>query len=49
MEVNLDLVADPSMVNSDPYDGGWIFKMKIDDTAQYEALMDASSYTGIVR
>ncbi|MEJ6568216.1 MAG: glycine cleavage system protein GcvH [Akkermansiaceae bacterium] len=49
VEVNLDLVADPSMVNSDPYDGGWIFKMKIDDTAQYEALMDASSYTGIVR
>ncbi len=49
VEINLDLVADPSKVNTDPYDGGWIFKMKIDDLSQVEALMEASSYIGLVR
>ncbi len=49
VEVNLDLVIDPLRVNSEPYESGWIFKMKIDDTAQYEALMDASSYISVVR
>ncbi|MEN8847667.1 MAG: glycine cleavage system protein GcvH [Akkermansiaceae bacterium] len=49
VEVNVDLVADPSKVNTEPYEGGWIFKMKIADTSQYDALMDASSYTSVVR
>ena len=49
IEVNMDLVTDPSKVNSEPYEAGWIFKMKIDNTSQYEALMDASSYISVVR
>jgi len=49
VEINLDLVADPAKVNTDPYDGGWIFKMRIDDTSQVEALMDSSSYVSLIR
>ncbi len=49
VEINLDLVADPAKVNTDPYDGGWIFKMRLDDVSQVDALMDASSYTSLVR
>lgn len=49
IEINIDLVTDPTKINSDPYDTGWIFKMRIDDTSQYDALMDASSYIKTVR
>lgn len=47
VEVNLDLVADPAKINTDPYDGGWIYKIKVSDPSQVEALMDASSYTSM--
>ena len=49
VEINLDLVADPSKVNSSPYEGGWIFKMKVANVSDVEALMDSSSYVSIVR
>ena len=48
IEINTDLVSDPSKVNTEPYEGGWIFKMRIDHTAEYDALMDASSYSQLV-
>lgn len=48
-EINIDLVTDPTKVNNDPYDTGWIFKMRVDSSAQYDALMDASSYSQIIR
>ncbi|MGJ8695927.1 MAG: glycine cleavage system protein GcvH [Verrucomicrobiaceae bacterium] len=49
IEINLDLVADPAKINTDPYDTGWIFKMRVTDSSQYDAMMDASSYRGVVR
>lgn len=49
VEINIDLVTDPSKMNTDPYDGGWIFKMRVDNTAEYDTLMDASSYSQLVR
>ena len=42
--VNTDLEADPSLVNTAPYTGGWIFKISLDDTSATESLMDATSY-----
>ena len=48
VEINTDLVADPSKVNTEPYEGGWIFKMKLSDQSQVEALMDAESYSSFV-
>jgi len=47
VEVNLDLVADPAKINTDPYSGGWIYKIKVSDPSQVEALMDAGSYTSM--
>lgn len=47
-DVNLDLVADPAKVNSDPYAGGWIFKMKLSDPEEVKNLMDAGSYASLV-
>jgi len=38
----------PTLVNSDPYGEGWIVKIEITDTAQLDALMDASAYGELV-
>ena len=44
VEVNLDVEADPSLVNNDPYGKGWIFKLKVKDAAHVAKLMDAAAY-----
>lgn len=49
VEINIDLVTDPTKINNDPYNTGWILKMRVDDASQYEALIDASSYINAVR
>ena len=38
------LDSTPELVNSDPYEAGWLFEVSVADAAQVEGLMDASSY-----
>lgn len=47
-EVNPILESEPEKVNSDPYGDGWIVKIKVDDPADMEGLMDADSYQKLV-
>ena len=44
VEVNPDIEADPSLVNTDPYGKGWIFKLRVKNTADVSSLMDAAAY-----
>ena len=44
VEVNPDVEADPSLVNTDPYGRGWIFKLRVNDAAHFAKLMDAAAY-----
>ena len=44
VEVNPEVEADPSLVNTDPYGKGWIFKLKVKDAAHVSKLMDAAAY-----
>ncbi|KAL2915529.1 glycine cleavage system H-protein subunit [Polyrhizophydium stewartii] len=44
VEVNTDLADEPSLINSSPYEKGWIAKIKIEDESQLEALMDEAAY-----
>ena len=44
LEANEALEDDPALINTDPHLGGWIFKIKITDAADVEALMDADAY-----
>ena len=46
-EVNPALAATPELVNSDPYGEGWMVKMKVNSTADVDALMDAAAYTAV--
>jgi glycine cleavage system H protein len=48
IEVNIDLVSDPAKINTDPYDTGWIFKIRVSSPDQINGLMDAASYIGMV-
>ncbi len=45
IETNSALEADPSLVNSDPYGEGWIYKLKVSDPAQLDALKSAADYS----
>ena len=42
--VNDALNDDPSAVNSDPEGAGWFIKIKLDDAAELDRLMDAEAY-----
>jgi len=44
IDTNQALVDEPEVINSSPYDDGWIFKIKPADEDDIEQLMDASSY-----
>ncbi|WLQ14002.1 glycine cleavage system protein GcvH [Hahella aquimaris] len=45
VEVNEALQESPELVNSDPYNDGWFFKIKIADVKELEGMMDAEAYT----
>lgn len=42
--VNTDLNAAPDLVNREPYGGAWMIKLKLDQPAELNALLDAASY-----
>lgn len=44
IEGNPDVEADPSLVNSDPYGRGWIFKLRVKNPVDFDALLTAEAY-----
>ena len=44
VEVNSVLDSAPETVNSAPYEGGWMMKIKLVDPASAAALLDAAAY-----
>jgi len=45
--VNSDLDSSPEAINEDPY-AAWMFKMKPDNAADVDALLDADAYQAVV-
>jgi glycine cleavage system H protein len=43
-EVNGALESDPALVNRDPYGGGWMIKLKLQNPAEVNGLLDAKAY-----
>ena len=43
-EVNPDLSKKPELVNSDPYGAAWLFKLKLSNPGEVDALKDAAAY-----
>jgi len=48
IEMNGSLEDNPELVNSDPYDKGWIIKIKPSDLSQFDSLLDASAYRNLI-
>jgi glycine cleavage system H protein len=44
VEINETISEDPSIVNSDAEGEGWFFRLELDDTDAFEALMDQDAY-----
>ncbi|MCY1562278.1 Glycine cleavage system H protein [compost metagenome] len=44
LEVNARLTDEPELINNDPFGEGWIIKLKVDNVADAEELMDAGAY-----
>ena len=47
-EVNPALASQPELVNTDPYEQGWMIKMKVDNPDDVTKLMDAAAYGKLV-
>ncbi|WP_329221264.1 glycine cleavage system protein GcvH [Streptomyces sp. NBC_01485] len=43
VEVNQDVADDPSLVNSAPFEGGWLFKVRV--AGEQQELLSADEYT----
>lgn len=42
--INEDVLEKPELVNESPLDDGWLFRMRVDDEAALEELMDEDDY-----
>src|SRR5208282_2258732 len=43
-EVNAAIVADPALVNTEPYAGGWFYKIKLSQRAELNGLLGPEAY-----
>jgi glycine cleavage system H protein len=44
VEANAELADTPQKVNESPYEGGWLFKLKLSDPKQMAELLAADAY-----
>lgn len=48
IEFNAALGDEPELLNSSPYEAGWIIKVKISDASQLDELLDAAAYKAAI-
>lgn len=46
--VNHEVVDNPALVNDDPYDGGWLVEISLDDPEELKGLLSADDYADYV-
>jgi glycine cleavage system H protein len=46
--VNEAVTESPELVNGDPYGAGWLIRVRLDDPASAETLMDAGAYRALL-
>ena len=44
IEVNIALADTPEAINEDPYESGWMIKVKLSDPSEVDALLDRDAY-----
>jgi glycine cleavage system H protein len=48
VEINTEVEGDPSIINSSPYEDGWIFKVRFEEKSDLEDLLDAGGYEDLI-
>ena len=47
-EINDAVAKDPALVNSEPLDKGWLYKLKLSNPSDYDGLMDEVAYKQLI-
>jgi len=48
LELNEKLEDEPELINKDPYNEGWIIRIKISDASEVDGLLDSAGYTALI-
>lgn len=43
-EVNTELTEEPDLINTEPFDRGWIMKLEVSNESEYKELMSQAEY-----
>ena len=49
IEINDNLESDPELVNSDPYNKGWIVKIELNDSSELDDLLSNKEYSDLIK
>jgi glycine cleavage system H protein len=47
-EINEDLVETPEIINTSPYEDGWMIKIRMTDASAADALMSSEDYQALI-
>jgi len=48
VEINKELEADPALLNRDPFETGWLYKVKLADTGEQANLLTPDKYEALI-
>lgn len=48
VEVNTEVIADPSLANSAPHTDGWLLKIKLVEATELDELLSADKYKALI-
>ncbi|MBE0433839.1 glycine cleavage system protein GcvH [candidate division WOR-3 bacterium] len=48
IDVNDKVVAEPALINKDPYGGGWLYKVKVADPKEARELLSPEQYKELI-
>ena len=48
VEVNKEIQDSPELVNQEPYERGWMIKVKIENEAELASLLDLAAYKNLI-
>jgi len=46
--INHEVLDNPGLINDDPYDGGWLVEISLDDPDELKGLMSADDYADYI-
>ena len=49
LEFNEELTTKPETINEDPYDNGWVVKIKFSDAGEIAGLLDPAQYQALIQ